>query len=243
MSDVARQDEGRPAGATLAVELVTEELPPKALKALGASFAETLAAELKRRGLLTERSDVTSFATPRRLAVAISHVAGVAPDSEVIEKLMPVKVAFDANGMPTQALRKKLASMGREHLATSDRDVREGPDHRYEQSDGKADYVFLRTLAKGQPLARGPVDTVTGLNNGFVRWSPDGKRLAGIGIPGNRRGYIWIIEPLGLVPFRKLADLPPDTYPRGASWSTDGHSLIFGDSRRTGDIVMAERRK
>jgi Tol biopolymer transport system component len=104
--------------------------------------------------------------------------------------------------------------------------------------------AFLRFMAtNGEPLTRGPVDTVTGLNNGFVQWSRDGKRLAGIGIPGNRRGYIWIIEPLGPVPFRKLIDLPPDTYPRGVSWSPDGTSILFGDSRRTGDVVMAERTK
>jgi Tol biopolymer transport system component len=111
-----------------------------------------------------------------------------------------------------------------------------------ETQQGVGGYVRFMT-ANGQPLARGPMDTVTGLNNGFVRWSSDGRRLAGIGIPGNRRSYIWIIEPLGPVPFRKLVDLPPDTYPRGASWSPDGNSIIFGDSRRTGDIVMAERTK
>ena len=49
----------------------------------------------------------------------------------------------------------------------------------------------------GKPLSRGPVDSETRLNNGFVRWSPDGKRLAGVGIPGNRAGSVWIIDPLG----------------------------------------------
>src|SRR6185437_15741837 len=33
----------------LVVEIITEELPPKALKALGAAFADTLVAELARR--------------------------------------------------------------------------------------------------------------------------------------------------------------------------------------------------
>ena len=138
--------------ATLVVELVTEELPPKALKALGASFADTLAAELKRRGLLTDSSAVTPYATPRRLAVAISHVATVAADKPVIDKLMPAKVAFDANGQATQALVKKLASLGRAHLATSSPEASDGPDRLYVESDGKADYVYLRRLAKGQSL-------------------------------------------------------------------------------------------
>ena len=154
MSDVAQQVEDGPAGETLAVELVTEELPPKALKALGAAFAETLASELRQCGMLTDSSAVTPYATPRRLAVAISHVLDVAADKPVIDKLMPAKVAFDATGQPTQALVKKLASLGRAHLATSSPEASDGPDRRYVQSDGKADYVYLRRLAKGQPLDR-----------------------------------------------------------------------------------------
>ena len=84
MSDVAQRVKDRLTAETLVVELVTEELPPKALKALGAAFADTLATELKRRDLSTERSAVTPFATPRRLAVAISHVAGIAPDRTTV---------------------------------------------------------------------------------------------------------------------------------------------------------------
>ena len=42
------------AAATLVVEIVTEELPPKSLKSLGASFADTLYAELRRRNLLAD---------------------------------------------------------------------------------------------------------------------------------------------------------------------------------------------
>ena len=140
--------------ATLAVELVTEELPPKALKALGVAFADTLAAELKRRGLLTERSAVTSFATPRRLAVAISHVTGVAPDKTAIDKLMPAKVARDASGQPSEALRRKLAALGRAQLTTASLEARDGSDRLYVESDGKADYVYLSRLVNGEPLDR-----------------------------------------------------------------------------------------
>ena len=141
------------ASATLVVELVTEELPPKALKALGAAFADTLASELARRGLVSQASAVTPYATPRRLAVAITDVRDVSPDAEVVDKLMPAKVAFDGSGQPTQALQKKLASLGRAHLATTARGASDGPDRVYVASDGKADYAYLRSLAKGQPLA------------------------------------------------------------------------------------------
>jgi glycyl-tRNA synthetase beta chain len=139
--------------ATLVVELVTEELPPKALKTLGAAFADTLAGELKQRGFLVDASVVTPYTTPRRLAVSIAHVRDTAPDAEVVDRLMPAKVARDAEGRPSEALRRKLAALGRPQLATPTLDATEGPDRVHVASDGKADYVYLRRLVKGQPLA------------------------------------------------------------------------------------------
>ena len=88
----------------------------------------------------------------------------VAPDAEVIEKLMPLKVARDASGQPSEALKRKLAGLGRPELATASLDADPGANHGadtvYVASDGKADYLYLRTLAKGQPLARGLQDAL-----------------------------------------------------------------------------------
>ena len=56
----------------LLVELFVEELPPKALKKLGLSFASLLAETLKEQGLSSDSSVVTNFATPRRLAAHIT---------------------------------------------------------------------------------------------------------------------------------------------------------------------------
>ena len=143
------------ATATLTVELLTEELPPKALKSLGDAFAGGLAAALAARGFLDEGSQCTTFATPRRLAATITRVRAVAPDAEVTEKLMPARVALGADGQPSQAFAKKMAGLGRAHLATATLDAAAGPDRLFVQSDGKADYVWLSTLAKGAPLATG----------------------------------------------------------------------------------------
>jgi glycyl-tRNA synthetase beta chain len=140
---------------TLVVELLTEELPPKALPRLGAAFAASIEAGLRERGFLDETSRATGYATPRRLAVAITRVRAIAPDSEVTDKLMPAKVARDALGQPSEALKKKLSGLGRGHLATGSLDAADGPDRIYVASDGKADYVYLRSLAEGQPLQRG----------------------------------------------------------------------------------------
>ncbi len=146
---------------TLVVELFTEELPPKALKRLGEAFAAGIESGLRERGFLDPESVATSYATPRRLAVSVTYVRPVAPDAEVNAKLMPVRAARDASGI-TEAFRKKMAGLGRPHLATASLDATDGPDRVYIASDGKADYVYLRSLARGQALVRGLDESLAG---------------------------------------------------------------------------------
>ena len=98
--------------ANLLVELFVEELPPKALKKLGESFATVLADSLKAQGLAGADVAVTPYASPRRLAAHVTQVAQRAQDQAVRTKLMPVAVALDAQGQPTPALLKKLGAMG-----------------------------------------------------------------------------------------------------------------------------------
>ena len=129
--------------ASLLVELFTEELPPKALKKLGDSFAAGINAGLQKRGLLAANSVSTMFASPRRLAVHLTNVGTVAPDETVIRKLMPSSVGLDADGKPTQALIKKLAGLGKPDFDFSKLE-REG--------EGKAQQLLLRELVKGQSL-------------------------------------------------------------------------------------------
>ena len=139
---------------SLLVELFAEELPPKALKKLGESFAASLAASLQAQGLSDAHAVVTPFATPRRLAAHISAVKAVSDDAEVTEKLMPSSVALKG-GVPTDALRKRLGKMGREHLADLWPNAIDGPDRLYEQGEDKSRAVYIRTLAKGTPLLLG----------------------------------------------------------------------------------------
>ena len=84
--------------APLLVELLCEELPPKALARLGSAFARLVRDGLARRGLVEEPSEALEFATPRRLAVGLRRVRG-ACDPKLLEvKLMPVAVGLDAEG-------------------------------------------------------------------------------------------------------------------------------------------------
>ena len=131
------------ASATLVVELLTEELPPKALRRLGEAFAEGVVDSLTDGGFLTSASAIGAFATPRRLAVSITHVLATSPDTPVTQKLMPAAVALDASGAPTHALRRKLEGLGRAHLADRWPDAMDGPDRLRKEFDGKADAIFL----------------------------------------------------------------------------------------------------
>ncbi len=135
----------------LLVELYTEELPPKALRKLGEAFASGIAAGLKQRGLL-ERDGHTVFATPRRLAVLFDLVLDKGLDQPVEQKLMPLEVVRKPNG--PAALEKKLAAMGRGHMAALFPDGRDGPDAFVIKTEGKSEFVYLQMLSRGQPLSR-----------------------------------------------------------------------------------------
>ena len=138
------QREGSPmTSPTLLVELLTEELPPKALKRLGEAFADGLAASLRGRDFLGADSVVVSYATPRRLAVTITAVRSVAPDKAFKEKLLPVSVAFDETGKPTPALLGKLKAKQLSHL---------DPGTLLREHDGKAETLYYADVAKGGPL-------------------------------------------------------------------------------------------
>ena len=130
----------------LLVELFVEELPPKALKKLGESFAATLADSLRAHGLTTDHSATTAFASPRRLAAHISAVRTHADDKAVSQKLVPVSVGLDATGAPTPALLKKLASLGADASVVP---------QLQRKMDGKAEALFFDSVVTGAMLAEG----------------------------------------------------------------------------------------
>lgn len=68
--------------ATLLVELLTEELPPKSLRVLSQAFTGRLVNDLAKAQLVRSDSAAKSYATPRRLAVSIPQVAAAAQDRE-----------------------------------------------------------------------------------------------------------------------------------------------------------------
>jgi glycyl-tRNA synthetase beta chain len=135
---------------TLLIELLTEELPPKALAKLGDAFAAGIFNGLKTRDFLEADAVATAYATPRRLAVAITQVRAVSLDKAMREKVLPVSVALDAAGMPTAPLIKKLAA-----LAAQTGAVVITPGQLERAPDGKSDSFFYAYTAKGSALQTG----------------------------------------------------------------------------------------
>ncbi len=131
---------------TLLVELLTEELPPKALAKLGAAFAAGIANGLKARDFLDDDSVATVYATPRRLAVSITQVRASSPDKSLREKVLPVSVALDADGNPSAPLAKKLAALGVPDLPL---------DALERAADGKAESFFYTRSVAGSALHTG----------------------------------------------------------------------------------------
>ena len=129
--------------ANLLIEVFTEELPPKSLRRLGDAFSEGIFTALKAAGLTSASSQVTGFATPRRLAVFITDVLAQAPDYPVREKLLPTSIAFDADGKATAPLLKKLGALGYADIDLSSLE---------KAGEGKNEALYLNVVAKGAAL-------------------------------------------------------------------------------------------
>jgi glycyl-tRNA synthetase beta chain len=95
--------------------------------------------------MLSPESRVQPFATPRRLAAAITWVKAASAPRAVEVKLVPAAVGIDAAGNATPALRKKLEAAGLSgtSLASLKRRV-----------DGKAEMLFADATTPAVPLAQ-----------------------------------------------------------------------------------------
>ncbi len=131
----------------LLVELFVEELPPKVLNKLGDSFAGTLMEQLRAQGLAGAESQVTAFASPRRLAAHVTGVWAQAADKGVQQKLMPVAVGLDAAGNASPALLKKLQALGADlsDPAAAVAALKRAPD-------GKGEALYYDSVVKGASL-------------------------------------------------------------------------------------------
>jgi len=111
-------------GATLLVELLTEELPPKSLKELSEVFASKIFFDLNKERFLEDGAATRALATPRRLSVLVTKVKDRSPDSERDVPGPPVSAAAQAvsgfakkNGVAVEALKKQKGPKGDIYVA------------------------------------------------------------------------------------------------------------------------------
>ena len=97
--------------SALLIELGTEELPPKALRALSDAFTSEFVQSLTEAQVVDAKANVTSYAAPRRLAVLIDSVANGQPDQLVDRRGPAVQAAFK-DGKPTPAAQGFAKSCG-----------------------------------------------------------------------------------------------------------------------------------
>ncbi len=126
--------------ALLLVELLTEELPPKALARLVEAFSRNLFDGLKEKNFLEAGAAAKPYATPRRLAVVISQVLEKQADRKVERKGPALASALDAAGRPTPALIGFAKSCGVD------------PAKLEKVSSEKGEYFVHRSRQRGEAL-------------------------------------------------------------------------------------------
>jgi len=126
--------------ATLLIELLTEELPPKSLTKLGLSFLEQMQKALAEAGFIAPDNTGQYFATPRRLALEFKDCLETQPDRTIEKKGPAVSSGLGADGTPTKALEGFMRGAG---VTFSQLE---------KVSDGKAEYFAIRLHKPGESL-------------------------------------------------------------------------------------------
>ncbi|HEV3008994.1 MAG TPA: glycine--tRNA ligase subunit beta, partial [Burkholderiales bacterium] len=117
----------------LLVEILTEELPPKSLRALSEAFRDRLLADLGKAQLVRRDAAARSYATPRRLAVLIPDVAAAGQDR-----------ATEVTGPSAKAPAQAIEGFAKKHgVSVASLERRTTP---------KGEVVVARVNVKGQVL-------------------------------------------------------------------------------------------
>lgn len=125
-------------------ELGTEELPPKALKSLLKSFAESMYKQMDDAGLAYNKKASEIFAAPRRLAMRVVNLAEQTAQAETTVWGPPANVAFDADGKPSKAAQ----------AFASKNNIDEARLKSFIKNDGKVDKLCVMQKSGGEPVTK-----------------------------------------------------------------------------------------
>lgn len=121
------------------LEIGSEEVPSRFLKNEEKQLADLFASALGEAGL--PYGKISTFSTPRRLAILIEDIVEQQERREEIISGPPVKIAYDADGKPSAALQGFLKLHGAE------------PDQVFIRNTPKGDYVALKRQTGGKPAS------------------------------------------------------------------------------------------
>ncbi len=121
------------------IEVGTEELPPKALRALMEAFGDSLGQALDDARLA--HGDVHAYASPRRLTVLVEALEAGQEDRKFTQKGPPVHVAFDEDGRPQPAAAAFAKKCGVE------------VDKLYREKTEKGEWLVYESVEKGRKSA------------------------------------------------------------------------------------------
>lgn len=129
------------AAKSLLIELGMEELPPKSLDELGASFMRGICEGLGKRGIGALLEQAALYVTPRRLAVHVPEVAAAQPEQSIERRGPAVNAAVDEQGKPSKALIGFAQSCG------------VGVEQLEKLETDKGSWFVYRTVKPGQQVA------------------------------------------------------------------------------------------
>lgn len=216
------------------LEIGTEELPPKALKNLIATFEEAFTNGLDKAQLA--HGTVRAFATPRRLALLVNDLAEAQPE-QLIEKRGPsVQAAFDNDGNPTKAVLGFARSCGIEDPSQLER-----------METDKGEWLVFRETRAGatvdtliEPIATSALGALP--IERPMRWGASRVEFV--------RPVHWVVCLYGtrVIPIQ-LFGLGAGSESRGHRFMSDGNIKIgspatYVDAMRAGSVIadFAERR-
>ncbi len=183
--------------AELLVEVLTEELPPKSLRALSEAFAENVARQLS-QAKLREGTALRVYATPRRMAFSIPEVFARAADRD-----------SEVSGPSAKAPAQAIAGFARKHGLA--------PEQLVQRDSPKGPVVVAQVRIKGAALA----DALAGMVEEALQTLPIPKVMRW------GAGEAQFVRPVhGLVMLHGREVVPGEVLGVASGRSTHGHRFM-----------------
>lgn len=220
--------------STLLIELGTEELPPKSLKKLGEAFSSAIFESLLEAQIVDTPCEAnlgfTSYAAPRRLAIAIPNVAEKQATQNAERRGPAVQAAFKEDGSATPAALGFAKSCGTEI------------DQLSRLKTDKGEWLYFEQKVEGKPA----IELINDAIDVSIKKLPIAKRMRwGAGSAEFVRPAKWLTVLHGdtVLPISVLG-IDSSNTSRGHRFHSDGDMVIphaddYADSLEKNGTVIA----